>query len=78
MNIKDFFIALIIALILSALTWFALWYTGAKFDYRSDADTGFVALRIAPETGISYQWSKRGYSVWFWTPDSNTRLLPVE
>lgn len=58
-------------------TWLgALWYTGARIDHRADQAGGFVALRLAPEAGISYQWSRTGKSVWFWRPGENLRLWP--
>jgi hypothetical protein len=47
---------------------FVLWQTGARLDYRQDQYGGFVALRLAPQAGVSWQWSAQGQSVWVWTP----------
>jgi hypothetical protein len=30
-----------------------------------------LALKVNP---LSTQWSEQGYSVWFWTPESNRQL----
>lgn len=79
MTIKNLLSALIIALWLCFTTWgFALWATGAKLDYRDSLGSGFIALRFAPQAGISYQWSYRSQSAWFWTPEGNWRLFPLE
>lgn len=70
---------LAVSLTVCLVTWtWSLWVTGARFDYRSDQQGGFVALRLAPEAGISYQWSDTGRSVWFWRPGENRRVWPGE
>lgn len=67
------------ALALCIVSWFfALWLTGAKVDYRTDANSGLIALSLAPEAGLSFQWSEQGYSAWAWSPNGNRRLWPEE
>jgi len=34
---------------------FAFWCTGVKFEYQADETSGFLALRLAPDAGLSYQ-----------------------
>jgi hypothetical protein len=79
MTLKHIIAILTASFLICVLTWLgALYLTGAQIDYRSDAGSGFIALRLAPEAGLSYQWSTTGQSVWFWRPDRNRRLWPVE
>lgn len=79
MGIKGFFAAVAIAFGLCIITWvLALWFTGASVDYRYDAGSGLIALYLAPEAGVSIQWSEQGYSAWVWTPESNLKVWPGE
>jgi hypothetical protein len=65
--------------ILCTITWgFALWFTGARVDFRLDVDSGLVAIHLAPERGASFQCSGQGCSLWLWTPNSNRRVWSVE
>ena len=75
LTIKQCLAFMIICQLTCIVIWvFSLWVIGAKLDYRSDAQSSFIALRLAPQTGISFQWSDRGQSIWFWTPEENRRL----
>lgn len=74
-TIKQLSLILMVSIFLCIGIWiFALWKTGATVDYRADVDSGLVALRLAPDSGVSYQWSVNGYSLWYWTPARNVRL----
>jgi len=78
MNIKQLSIILIVSIFLCIGIWsFALWKTGATVDYRAGEDSGLVALRLALDSGLSYQWHTNSQSVWFWTPAKSVRLWPV-
>lgn len=73
--IKQLAAMLAISLVFMLTVWgWALWYTGARLDYRPDKNGALTALRLAPQAGLSYQWSSQGASIWLWTPDMNTRL----
>lgn len=66
---------LVVSFTLMCAIWlFALWYTGAKLDYRDDQYGGFIALRLASQAGVSWQWSSQGSSVWVWTAEMNRRV----
>lgn len=79
LSCKQHLIMHTVGLMVCFLIWlFALWYTGAWLDYRNDVDGGLLALRLAPQTGISVQWSNNGQSVWFWRGEENRRLWPSE
>lgn len=59
---KKYLAILSVAFALCAVTWIlALWLTGARLDYRNDTNSGLVALYLAPEAGVSLQWSEQGY-----------------
>jgi hypothetical protein len=78
-SIRQLLIVAVVAFLLMCSIWiFALWDTGATLEYHNDNQSGFVALRLAPQVGLSFQWSEQGQSVWFWTPGNNRRLWPTE
>jgi hypothetical protein len=79
MGFRQYAAILVVVCVLCTLTWLsALWLTRARVDFRLDSDSGLVALYLAPESGVSLQWSEQGYSAWAWTPESNRRLWPGE
>lgn len=77
LTIKQLLVVLVVSIVLCISIWsFAFWYTGVKFDYRADETSGFLALRLAPDAGLSYQWSDTGQSIWYWTAARNIRVWP--
>jgi hypothetical protein len=76
---KKYLVILGLSFVLCLIIWFfALWYTRVRLDYRTTADSGFVALRLATQAGVSFQWSEGGQSIWIWRGDDNRRLWPRE
>lgn len=67
------------SVLLCAAIWiFALWSTGASLERWGVAGGGFIALRLAPQAGLSYQWSDHGQSIWAWRGELNRRLWASE
>lgn len=75
-TLRQLLIALTISFAAILTTWlFALWHTGVHLNYRNDQDSGLAAFYLAPEAGVSLQWSATGYSVWVWRGEANVRAI---
>ena len=79
LSVRRLLAGLTASVLLCAAIWiFALWSTGASLERWVDAEGGFIALRLAPQAGLSYQWNDHGQSIWAWRGDLNRRLWASE
>ena len=61
-------LAILLPLLTSVLG-VGLWSTGAEFDYKNNNGSGYVALHITEDIGISCQWNKKRYTFRVWTSE---------